>query len=69
MEHSGNHPKKAQKGFSIETTSYWKTLKTGENLAKKNLTKSNELFLWGVIKFGEIFKNLLKNSSLGAIFF
>ncbi len=35
MEHSGNHPKKAQKGFSIETTSYSKTLKTGENLAKK----------------------------------
>jgi hypothetical protein len=34
MEHSGNHPKKAQKGSSIETTSYSKSLKTGENLAE-----------------------------------
>jgi hypothetical protein len=25
----------SQKGFSIETTSYWQTLKTGENLANK----------------------------------
>jgi hypothetical protein len=62
-------PKRPKKDLALRQQVIRKSSKQEKIWQKKNLTKSNELFLLGVIKFGEIFKNLLKNSSLGAIFF